>query len=109
MIRVITLVAIATLAAAVLSHSSIDHRMLISVVVSLAAIALVARSLFTGKVVVAILFFVVLGIFTPFRSRPFSQEFLSIFDLATLALFAASPLMLRKWTSPSISSLPRGG
>jgi uncharacterized protein DUF6804 len=84
------------LAASVLFRSSADYRMLISIVVSVAALLLVVRSLSKGKVVWSVLFLVALGVFTPFRISHFSPELISIFDLATLALFAASPMMLRK-------------
>jgi hypothetical protein len=99
--RLTTFIAIATLAVAVLFYSSTDQWMPICVVVSVASIVLVLRSLFTGKVVIAMLFLGVLGLFTPFRNSPFSHVVVSIFHLATLALFAVSPIMLRKSVAPT--------
>lgn len=96
MIRLITWIATATLATAVLFRSSADYRMPVCIIVSVATTVLAVRSLLVGKLVWALLFLGVLGIFTPFQRGQFSQEFVSIFDLATLALFAASPLLLRK-------------
>jgi uncharacterized membrane protein len=106
--RLSNLIAIATLAAAVLFRSSTNYRMTIGIVVSLAAVVLVVRGLFTGKVVIAAIFLGVLGVFTPFRNSPSSQVLISIFDLATLALFAASPIMLRKTAIPTVSRRPQG-
>ena len=74
--------------------------MALCIVVSVAAATVAARSLFTGKLVWAVLFLGVLGLFTPFLLSRFSHVLISILDMATLALFAASPLMLRK---PSMS------
>jgi hypothetical protein len=108
MTRFIVLVAISTLAAAVLLRPSADQRMAISVIVSVAAAVLVLRCLFTGKVVIAALFLGVLGAFTPFRMSPFSHAFISILDLATLALFTVTPMMLRKTLMPTVSSAPQG-
>jgi hypothetical protein len=95
------------LAASVLFRSSADYRILICIVVSVAALLLVVRSLSKGKVVWSFLFLVALGIFTPFRISHFSPELISIFDLATLALFAASPMMLRK-TPAVVGVVPSG-
>jgi hypothetical protein len=106
--RLITLIAIATLAAAVLFQPSTGDRRAVCVIVSVAAVVLFMRSLFRGKVVIAALFLGVLCVFTPFRSSPFSYVLFSIFDLATLALFAASPIMLRKTLMPTVSSEPQG-
>jgi hypothetical protein len=103
-----TLLATAALAAAVLFRLSHDYRVSLSVIVSLAALTLVVRSLSTGKLVWALIFLVVLGIFTPFRSGQFSTAIVSILDLATLALFAASPMMLRQSRAPAVSSAMQG-
>lgn len=103
-----TLIATAALAAAVLFRSAPDYRLAVCIIVSLAAVTLVVRSLSIGKIVSAALFLGVLAAFTPFRNSPFSQVLISILDLATLALFAASPMMLRKSTAPVIASVPQG-
>jgi hypothetical protein len=100
-----TLLATAALAAAVLFRWSHDYRLSLSVIVCLAALTLVVRSLSTGKLVLALIF---LGIFTPFRSGQFSTAVVSVLDLATLALFAASPMMLRQSRVPAISSSTQG-
>ena len=106
MIRLITWIATATLAATVLFSSSTDYRMAVCIIVSVATTALAVRSLLIGKLVWALVFLGVLGIFTPFQRSQFSQEFVSIFALATLALFAVSPLLLRKSFMPRVSTPP---
>jgi len=100
MIRLITLSAIATLAFAVLFRSSPDYRMAICIIVSLATITLSIHSFLTGKLVWGLLFLGVLGIFTPFQRGQFSHVLISVLDMATLALFAVSPLILRKTQRP---------
>lgn len=70
------------------------------VIVSVAAATLAVRSLFIGKLVWALLFLGVLGVFAPFHRTQFSHLFMSILDMATLALFAASPMFLAKSASP---------
>jgi uncharacterized protein DUF6804 len=94
--RFITLIATATLAAGVLFRFSSDHRRVLSFIVSMAAVMLAVRSLSAGKILCALLFLSVLGIFTPFRSSQLSHALISVLDLATLALFAVSPMMLRR-------------
>jgi hypothetical protein len=101
--RLMTLLATAVLAAAVLFRFSHDYRITVCIVVSLAALTLVVRSLSTGKLVWALLFVGVLGIFTPFRSRQLSTVLVSILDLATLALFAVSPMMLRQSRASAVT------
>jgi Ca2+/Na+ antiporter len=101
-----TLVATAALAASGLFRSSPDYRMPVCIIVSMAAVMLAVRSFFTGKIVYALLFLAILGIFTPFRSSQFSPVLVSILDLATLALFAVSPMILRKSRTPVVTSAP---
>ena len=108
MTRLITLIATLALAAAVLFSSPSDYRMALCITVSVAATTVALRSLFSGKLVGAVLFVGVLGIFTPFLLSPFSHVLRSILDMATLALFAASPLMLRKSTMTVATSTPQG-
>jgi len=91
--RLITLIATASLAAAVLFRSPSDFRVGVCIVVSVATIALAVRSLLTGKLWWAILFASVLGLFTPFHPTQFSSVRTCILDMATLALFAASPII----------------
>jgi hypothetical protein len=94
--KLMTLVSVATLALAVLWHSAPDYRMLVCVVVSVGGITLAIRSLLAGKLVWAIVFLAVLGVFTPLRSAQFSHSLMATLDMVTLALFAISPLLLRK-------------
>ncbi len=76
------------------------------IIVSVATTALAVRSLLNGKLVWALLFLGVLGVFTPFQRGQFSHVFISIFDLATLALFGVSPWLLRKSLMPRVSTQP---
>jgi hypothetical protein len=91
-----TLCATLTLAVVVLLGSPSDYRIAVCVIVSLAAITLAVRSLFSGKLVWILVFLGVLGVFTPFQHIGFSHTAVSILDMAALALFATSPLLLRK-------------
>jgi hypothetical protein len=91
-----TLLATATLAAAVLYRSPADFRLGVCIIVSVAAATLAVRSLFTGKLVWTLLFLGVLGVFTPFHRAQSSHLLISILDMATLALLAASPIILGK-------------
>jgi hypothetical protein len=94
--KFITLLTVATLAAAVLWRSSPDYRMAVGVIVSVGAIVLAVQALSAHKFVLGVLFLGVLGVFTPFRSSQFSGALVSTFDMLTLALFAASPLVFGK-------------
>jgi hypothetical protein len=96
--RLIALLATVTLALAVLFRSPADYRMWVCIIVCLAAAALVVRCLLTGKFMLALLFLAILGIFTPFQVGRLSHERISLLDMASLALFAASPLVLKKST-----------
>jgi hypothetical protein len=98
--RLITLVATITLAAAILFRFPADFRMMVCIIISVAATALAARSLFTGKLILALLFLGVVGAFTPFHRNQFSLLLTYILDMATLALFAASPIILGKSAAP---------
>ena len=69
---------------------------------------LAVRALSNHKFIWGLVFLGVLGVFTPFRSGQFSQALVSILDMATLALFAASPIMLRKSLTAVASSPPVG-
>jgi len=99
-----TLIATFVLGTSVLFRSSPDYRMPVCVIVSMAAVMVAVRSLFNGKIAYAMLFLSILGIFTPFRSSQFSPVLNSILDLLTLALLAASPMMIRKSTPPVVTS-----
>jgi hypothetical protein len=68
----------------------------VCIIVSVATITLALRSLLTGRLVWALLFAGVLGLFTPFHRMQLSYVSTSIVDMATLALFAASPIIFRK-------------
>jgi hypothetical protein len=86
----------ATLALAVLWRSSPDYRLPVCLVVSVGAIFLAARSFSGGKFILGLLFLGALGVFTPFQSSQFSRALVQVLDMATLALFAASPFLIRK-------------
>jgi hypothetical protein len=103
-----TLIATVTLAAAVLFRSPSDFRMALCVTVSVAAAAVIVRSLFTGKLVWALLFLGVVGVFTPFQRTQFSHLVVSVLDMVTLALLAASPIILGKFTVPFVLKQPDG-
>src|SRR3984957_13180106 len=92
----IRLFTVVTLAAAVLWRSSPDYRMAFEVVVSVGAIVLAVSALSAHKIIWGLVFLGLLGLFTPFRSSQFSSALVSTFDMLTLALFAASPIMFRK-------------
>jgi hypothetical protein len=68
----------------------------VCIVVSVAAAALAFRSLLTGKIMWTLLFVGVLAVFTPFQQIQVSHLLVSILDMATLALFAASPIIFGK-------------
>jgi len=68
----------------------------VCIIVSLAASAVSVRAVLTGKFVSALLFASVLGIFTPFHPTQFSYVRTVVVDMATLALFAAAPIIFRK-------------
>ncbi len=102
--RLMTLIATVTLAASVLFRFPTDHRVAVCIIVSAAATALALRSLFAGKLTWTLLFLGVLGIFTPFQRGQFPYLPVAVLDMATLALFAASPLILRASTRPLIVS-----
>jgi asparagine N-glycosylation enzyme membrane subunit Stt3 len=85
-----------------------DYRTLVCIIVSLAAAAVSVRALLTGKVVSALLFAGVLGLFTPFHPTQFTYVRTSILDMATLALFAASPIIFRKSAGPLALKHPTG-
>jgi len=108
MTRVITFIATATLAAAVLFRSPSDFRVTVCIIVSVATIMLAVRSLLAGKFLAAFLFASVLGLFTPFHPIQFSYVRTSILDMATLALFAASPIIFGKSAGPLALTHPTG-
>ncbi len=92
------LLATLTLALAVLFRSPADYRLTVCIIVSLAAILFVAHCLMTARFLWALPFLALLGIFTPFHVSRFSHGFISILDMATMALFAATPMILRRST-----------
>jgi hypothetical protein len=106
--RLITLIATATLAAAVLFRSPSDFRVGVCMIVSVATITLAVRSLLTGKLLLTLLFLGVLGAFAPFHQPQFSHLVISILDMATMALFAASPIIFGKSAGPSVLKRPTG-
>jgi hypothetical protein len=90
----------------VLFRYSLDYRTPLCIVVSVATITLAVRSLLTGKFVSALLFASVLGLFTPFHPTQFTYVRSSILDMATLALFAAAPIIFRKSAGPMALKRP---
>ena len=82
--------------------------MVICIIVSVAATTLAVRCLFTGKIAWALLFLGILGMFTPFQLSRFSPALTTVLSMASLALFAASPLILRKSVRPVILTAPQG-
>ena len=80
--------------------------MAICILVSLGGITLAIRALSAGKLASGLVFVGVLGVFTPFRSAQFSHALVSTLDMATLALFAISPFLLRK---PRLAPSPPAG
>jgi len=56
----------------------------------------------TARLVWTLLFFAVVGIFTALHPNQFSHLLISILDVATLALLAASPIILGKPTRPFV-------
>jgi len=78
----------------------------VCIVVSVAATALATRYLFTGKLIWTALFLGVLGVFTPFHKTQFSHLVISILDMMTLALLAASPLIHGKSVGPLVLNHP---
>jgi len=80
----------------------------LSIIVSLAAATFSVRAVVTGKLVRALLFASVLGLFTPFHPTQVSNVRTSILDMATLALFAAAPIIFRKSAGPSALKQPTG-
>ena len=93
--RLVAFLATLTLGLAVLFRSPLEYRTIVCAVVSVATITLAIRSLFSSKPAWALLFLAVLCMFTPFQVTSFSHALVSIVDMATLALFAASPMILR--------------
>ncbi len=106
MTRFIAFLATVTLAVFVAFRSPAEYRMVVCVIVSLASISLATVTVFRGKAAWAVPFLGVLCLFTPFQIGRFSPTFISIVDMAGLALFAASPLMLSK---PSAVLVPLEG
>jgi len=102
--RLVTFISMGTLALAVLWRwSSPVYRTPVGVMVSAAAILLAIRALSARKFVWGFAFLGLLGVFTPFRSGHLSPALVTTFDMATLALFAISPIVLKR--SPTIAVL----
>jgi len=80
----------------------------VCIIVSLAAATFSVRAVLTRKFVSALLFAGVLGLFTPFHPTHFTYLRTSILDMATLALFAASPIIFRKSAGPLALKHPAG-
>ncbi len=102
--RPMTFASILALAVPLLSHSSPDSRMVISIVVSVGVLMLAIRAFSLARFVWGLVFLALLGVYTPFRSAEFSPRLYLIFDLVTLALFAVSPLILKRAKIPAIST-----
>ena len=102
--RLVTFPAMVALAGAVLFRFPSDYRVAVCAIVSVTAIALAVRSLFTGKLAWTVLFLGILGIFTPLQPRWDSHIFISVFDMVTLVVFAASPIIFRRSMRPVVAS-----
>ena len=85
-----------------------DYRTPVCIIVSLAAVTFCIRALVTGKYLSGLLFASVLGFFTPFHPTQFSYVRTSMLDMATLALFAASPIIFGKSAGPLALKQPAG-
>jgi hypothetical protein len=85
-----------------------DYRMPVCIIVSLAAAMVSVRAVLSGKFVSAVLFASVLGLFTPFHPTQFTYVRTSLVDMATLALFAASPIIFGKSAGPLALKHPTG-
>jgi hypothetical protein len=92
----------------VLFWPSPAYRIAVCAVVSVAEVGLTVRSFFFGTLITGLAFLTVLGGFTPFHSRQYFHSLGTILDLAALALFAVSPMALRKTGALAVSSLPKG-
>jgi len=101
--RVMTLAAIAVLVLRVLSNPSADARMTTSIVVSVGALMLAFRAFSLNRLLWGLAFLAVLGAFTPFRPAVFSPALVFALDLLALALFAISPVILKKSKVPVVS------
>jgi hypothetical protein len=102
------LCAAVALAASILFRDSLDHRMLVCIIVSVAAATIGIGAALTGKFMWALLFVSVLGLFTPFHPAQLSYVHNSILDMAAMALFAASPMMFGKSAGPLALKHPAG-
>jgi hypothetical protein len=92
------LLATTVLALAVLFRSPFDYRMVVCIIVSAAATTQVVHCLFGGKLLWTLPFLGILSVLTAFQFSRFPHQLISILDMASLALFAASPMILRKST-----------
>ncbi len=77
-------------------------------IVSAATLTIAVRCLLTRRFVWALVFLGVLGVFTPFQRGQFSEILVAVFDMAALALFAASPVILRESAQPVALSVRPG-
>ena len=75
---------------------------------SLTAATVSVRAVLTGRFASALLFASVLGLFRLFHPTQFSYVRTSILDMATLALFAASPIIFGKSAGPLALKHPTG-
>jgi hypothetical protein len=92
----------------VLFRYPLDYRTPVCIIVSLAAVTFCVRAFLAGKFVSGLLFVSVLGFFTPFHPTHLSHVSTSIVDMATLALFAASPIIFGKSAGPLALKQPAG-
>jgi hypothetical protein len=84
------------LAIAALLRPPAEYRLAVSLVVCAGALWLAVRSLIFGKLVCGAAFGAVLAVFTPLRPGHWSPALVTGLDMASLALVAASPIMLKK-------------
>jgi len=101
--RVMALAAIVVLVVPIVSHSSTDSRITASIVVSVSALVLAFRAFALNRFLWGLVFLGVLGAFTPFRPEVFSPALVLTLNLVALALFAVSPVILKKSKTPVVS------
>lgn len=91
------MLATTVLALAVLFRSPFDYRMVLCIIVSAAATTQVVHCPFGGKLLWTLPFLGILSVLTAFQFSRFPHQLISL-DMASLALLAASPMILRKST-----------
>jgi hypothetical protein len=97
-----TFASMTALAPAVLWRFSRAYRTPVCGIASLAAILLAIRALSARQFIWGFAFLGIRGGFTPFWSGHLSPALLTTFDMATLALFAISPVVLKRSSTVAV-------